>query len=138
MRHALLLTILLALSCSNGPARRSASPPPSAGAASVRATLLVSGLSNPVDLQSPPGDTTRLFIVEKTGRIRILKDGALLPGAFLDLSARVSGGGGQGPLGLAVHPLYAANGGGYSDCTGRAGASSVVEVLVSVDTCAGL
>jgi glucose/arabinose dehydrogenase len=133
MRSALLLAFLLALSCSNGPARRSAAPPPGAGAASIRATLLLSGLSNPVDLQFPPGDSTRLFIVEKTGRIRILKSGGLLPGPFLDLSARVSGGGEQGLLGLAFHPQYAANGRFYVDYTDGSGDTHIAEFLVSSD-----
>ncbi len=60
----------------------------------------------PLYLTAPPGDP-RLFIVEKTGAIRIVKDGLLLPGPFLDLSSAVSNGGEQGLLGLAFYPDYA-------------------------------
>ena len=44
-----------------------------------------------------PGDP-RLFIVEHPGRIRVVRDGRLLPKPFLDLSAKVSYGGERGLL----------------------------------------
>src|SRR5580765_7217728 len=48
------------------------------------------GVSSPVDLQAPSGDS-RKFIAERTGKIRIVKgDGTLNAGAFLDLSGRVN------------------------------------------------
>ena len=83
---------------------------PPVGTDSVRLVEVATGLDFPLFLAAPPGDNSRLFIVEKTGRIRIVKNGGLLPAPFLDLSARVSGGGEQGLLGLAFHPQYAANG----------------------------
>ena len=52
---------------------------------------VVSGLAFPLYLTAPPDDP-RLFVVEKGGRIRIVKDGTLLPVPFLDVSALVSGG----------------------------------------------
>jgi glucose/arabinose dehydrogenase len=72
----------------------------------ARLQEVVTGLSAPLYLTAPPGDP-RLFIVEKTGAIRIVKDGLLLPEAFLDLSSEVSNGGEQGLLGLAFYPDYA-------------------------------
>ena len=86
-----------------------------------------------MDLTAPPGDTTRLFIVEKTGAIRIWKAGAILPRPFLDIATRVSRGSEQGLLGLAFHPLYAGNGRFYVDFTDPAGDTRVVEFLVSGD-----
>lgn len=91
------------------------------------------GLTKPVDLQAPPGDTSRVFIVEKTGAIRVVKDGQLLPRAFLDISSRVSGGSEQGLLGLAFHPQYASNRKFYVDYTDRSGDTRVVEFLTSDD-----
>ena len=76
----------------------------------ARLQEIVSGLSVPVYLTAPLGDAARLFIVEKTGAIRIIRDGVLLPDPFLDLSARVSNGGEQGLLGLAFDPDYATTG----------------------------
>jgi len=96
------------------------------------AMRVADGLSQPLDLTAPPGDTARIFIVEKTGTIRILKGGQILPRAFLDLSSIVSNGGEQGLLGLAFHPQYASNGKFYVYYTDKPGGNvHVVEYLVS-------
>jgi glucose/arabinose dehydrogenase len=71
---------------------------------------IASGLSFPLYLTAPAGDLSRLFIVEKTGGIRIVKDGTLLPTPFLDISGQVSGDTEQGLLGLAFPPDYASTG----------------------------
>jgi glucose/arabinose dehydrogenase len=76
----------------------------------VRLLEVASGLSFPLYLTAPPGDLTRLFIVEKTGAIRIIKNGALLQEPFLNISGQVTGGMEQGLLGLAFPPDYAASG----------------------------
>jgi glucose/arabinose dehydrogenase len=68
---------------------------------------LLTGLSHPLFVTTPPGDRTRLFIVERTGTIRILKNGALLPTPFLDITSEVSTGSEQGILGMAFAPDYA-------------------------------
>ena len=58
------------------------------------------------DLQAPPGDD-RLFLVTKDGRIRIIRDGGLLPEPFLDISDGVlDEESEQGMLGLAFHPAF--------------------------------
>ncbi|MCB0567860.1 MAG: PQQ-dependent sugar dehydrogenase, partial [Phaeodactylibacter sp.] len=66
-----------------------------------------SGFSLPVDI-THAGDS-RLFIVEKAGRIRIIDDnGATLPQPFLDITGRVNSQASErGLLGLAFHPDYA-------------------------------
>jgi len=76
----------------------------------ARLQLVGSGFSSPLYLTSPPGDAARLFIVEQTGAIRIIKDGSILPTPFLDLSDRIVAGGEQGLLGLAFYPDYAVTG----------------------------
>ena len=40
-----------------------------------------SGLRNPLDLQSVPGDRERLYVVEQGGRIRVIRNGQLAGGA---------------------------------------------------------
>jgi glucose/arabinose dehydrogenase len=85
----------------------------------------------PVYLTAPRGDTSRLFIVEKTGVIRIVKDGALLPTPFLDISSLVSNGGEQGLLSLAFDPGYATNRRFYVDYTDTAGDTRVVRYRAS-------
>lgn len=48
---------------------------------------IVTGLTQPVYLAQPPGSTD-LYVVEKTGRIKLLRGGAVV-GTFLDLSSKV-------------------------------------------------
>ena len=85
---------------------------PGGSFAAPRVERVAAGLDWPVFLTAPPGDTTRVFIVEgHTGSIRILRlsDLTLLPTAFLTVPG-VSQGTEQGLLGLAFHPNYASNG----------------------------
>jgi glucose/arabinose dehydrogenase len=104
---AWLLGLIPASACGS---ENATSPDPPAGAVPVGLQEVAAGLSFPLYLTAPPGDLARLFIVEKGGAIRIVKDGALLPTPFLDLSGRVSTGAEQGLFGLAFDPAYAANG----------------------------
>jgi glucose/arabinose dehydrogenase len=83
-------------------------PPP--GDVPVGLEQVASGLIFPLYLTAPPGDGARLFIVEKGGGIRIVRDGNLLPTPFLNLSDRVSTGSEQGLLGLAFDPQYSSTG----------------------------
>ena len=94
--------------------------------------LVVSGLDQPVDLAAPLADP-RLFVVEKTGAIRVVRDGVMRTDPFLDLSDSVSGGGEQGLLGLAFHPRYATTGLFFVNYTDGAGATKVVRYEVSGD-----
>jgi glucose/arabinose dehydrogenase len=77
--------------------------------ATIRRTAIATGFQSPVDIVAAPGDTTRLFIVEQGGRIRIIRDGIVVATPFLDVSSKTTGGGEQGLLGLAFHPNYATN-----------------------------
>ncbi len=104
-------------------------PPTGTGA---RLQEVVTGLSVPLYLTAPAGDA-RLFIVEKTGGIRIVKGGALLPDPFLDLSAQVSSGSEQGLLGLAFDPEYATNGRFVVHYTDLAGNTALSRFQVSAD-----
>ncbi len=75
----------------------------------IALSTVVSGLSSPVGMEHPPGDS-RFFIIEQRGTIRILQNGALLPGNFLDLQSVVNfDGQEQGLLGIAFSPNYATN-----------------------------
>ncbi len=74
------------------------------GNIAVAAQTVASGLSSPIDLVSAPGGTSRLFIAEQTGKIRVLKNGALLATPFLDLSGRIFFSGESGLLSVAFHP----------------------------------
>ena len=88
--------------------------------------LITDALTQPVFAVSPPGDSVRLYVVEKTGRVRIVRNDTLLAGAFLDISDGVSSGNEQGLLSLAFHPDYGANGYVYVDYTDTSGDTHVV------------
>jgi glucose/arabinose dehydrogenase len=105
-------------------------PPAGAGA---RLEQVASGLSVPLYLTAPVGDVARLFVVEKTGGIRIIKDGSLLAEPFLDLSAKISSGGEQGLLGLAFDPDYGTNGRFVVHYTDLAGNTVLSRFQVSAD-----
>jgi glucose/arabinose dehydrogenase len=107
-------------------------PGPPEGTEPVALQQVASGLSFPLYLTAPAGDP-RLFIVEKGGTIRVVKDGALLANPFLDISAQVSGGAEQGLLGLAFDPQYAANGQFVVHYTDLAGDTRVAGFRVSSD-----
>jgi hypothetical protein len=68
---------------------------------------VATGLSSPLFVTAAPGDRSRMFIVERTGQIRILRGGAILPTPFLDIGDRVSSGPERGLLGMAFPPDYA-------------------------------
>jgi glucose/arabinose dehydrogenase len=95
--------------------------------------LIVSGLSSPLYLTAPSGDLSRLFVVEQTGGIRIIKDGALLPTPFLDISTKITAGGEQGLLGLAFDPDYASTGRFVVHYTDTNGDTHLSQFTVSSD-----
>jgi glucose/arabinose dehydrogenase len=136
-RRTGLATILLlgSMACDtsgSGPGPLPPSPPPSP-ALGARLREIANGLNSPLYLTSPPGDLTRQFVVEKVGRVRIIKDDGLVPTPFLDLTARVSNGSEQGLLGLAFHPQYASNGRFVVNYTTQAGDTRVAVYRVSSD-----
>lgn len=93
---------------------------------------VASGLVDPLYLTAPAGDA-RLFIVEQTGRIRIVKNGQLLAQPFLDIRSSVSSGGERGLLSVAFHPAYATNGFFFVNFTDLAGNTRVERFSVSAD-----
>ena len=82
----------------------------------IKGKLLVSGLTRPLFVCSPPGDPDRVFIVEQRdgsaiGRVKIFKKstGRLNARDFLSISG-VNTSNEEGLLGLAFHPNFASNG----------------------------
>jgi hypothetical protein len=68
--------------------------------------IVASGLANPDYLTAPDGDA-RLFVVERSGRILIVKNGGLLPTPFLDIRSRANSDGERGLLSFVFDPQYA-------------------------------
>ena len=83
-------------------------------------TPVVAGLDNPVRVTAPNGDS-RLFVVERPGRIRVFDLDGTSRGVFLDIASQVSSGGERGLLGLAFPPDYAVSGRFYVNFTNANG-----------------
>jgi len=120
---ALLAGAMLACGCQSRAAE---------GRDAIALVPVVSGLDQPVHLTAPAGDP-RLFVVEQPGRIRIVRDGRLLPRPFLDLTDRVRSGGERGLLSLAFHPRFAGNGRFYVNYTDRSGDTRIAGFRVTDD-----
>jgi glucose/arabinose dehydrogenase len=93
------------------------------------------GLSLPLFVTSPPGDTARVFIVEQRGgdsrgRIKILKGGVVQATPFLTTGTLATGSE-QGLLGLAFAPDYATSGRFYINYTDSTGTTKIVRHTVS-------
>lgn len=93
---------------------------------------VASGLSRPVHVAAPAGDE-RVFIVEKSGTVRILQAGQLEATPFLDIGGLVSRGNEQGLLSIAFHPAYEQNGWFFVYYTDGSGDTRVVRYAVSGD-----
>jgi|CXWL01.1.fsa_nt_gi glucose/arabinose dehydrogenase len=90
------------------------------------------GLTNPLGIVSA-GDS-RLFILEKPGRIRIYDGGTLLATPFLDITAGVGPTANEdGLLGLAFHPNYPATPYFYVHHTNPSGDIVIDRYTVSAD-----
>ncbi len=75
----------------------------------IRLLVAAAGLNQPVHIAHAGDDTGRLFVVERPGRILILRAGP--DAVFLDITGRVlSTGGEQGLLSVAFPPGYAVSG----------------------------
>jgi len=104
---------------------------PAAAQTPVTTEPFVSGLSQPVFLTHAAGDFSRVFVVEKAGRVRVVRDGEVLAEPFLDIDALVSSTGERGLLGLAFGPDFASEGAFYVHYTDNAGDTVVARYRVS-------
>lgn len=126
-RRLALLALVLALAPT-----ACAAPSDWQPATGLRARVVAEGFDAPLFVTAPAGDP-RLFVVEQTGRIRIVKNGRVLERPFLDVADRIRAGGERGLLGLAFHPAYATNGLFFVNFTDRDGNTHVERFGVSAD-----
>ncbi len=109
--------------------------------AAIDAERIATGFHQPLGLATPPGDSDRLFVVEQTGKIKIiqLRSRTVNPTPFLDVSDRITAlGNEQGLLGLTFDPNYAVNGRFYVAYTAPggsfdAGVSHISQFTVSAN-----
>jgi hypothetical protein len=112
MRALLAAALLLVL-----PAAASAAPAPAP----------VGTFEQPVHVAAPPGDGSRLFVVEKAGRVQLLVDGQKAAAPFLDITASVNDADERGLLSIAFPADYATSGLFYVFYTANDGALTVME-----------
>jgi glucose/arabinose dehydrogenase len=121
----------------NGAAARTATASPSAEATASPATATASrgaklrkigDFDQPVFVTAPPKDRNAQFVVERPGRIMVVRDGRKAGTPFLDIRDEVtSDGQEQGLLSVAFSPDYASSGLFYVYFTDRSGDQRVVE-----------
>ncbi|HEX8856941.1 MAG TPA: PQQ-dependent sugar dehydrogenase [Thermoleophilaceae bacterium] len=91
----------------------------------------VGNFDQPVYVTSPPGDTSRLFVVEQAGRIRVVRNGRKLSQPFLDIRSQVDCCGERGLLSMAFPLNYATSKLFYVYFTDKAGDIRVVQFRAS-------
>jgi glucose/arabinose dehydrogenase len=118
---------IVALAFSSVASERALAQPPS-----LQLTRVASGLSSPIFATHAPGDTSRLFIAEQGGNIRILdlNTGTVNATPFLTTAQLTAGngftsGGERGLLGLTFDPNYATNRRFYVNYTGTSGTTFI-------------
>jgi uncharacterized repeat protein (TIGR03806 family) len=86
-------------------------PPPTA---SIRVTRVFPALTftSPVLAVQAPGDSSRWFVVEQAGLVRVFDNvaNAAASSVFIDIASRVQDGGERGLLGMAFDPDFDTNG----------------------------
>ncbi len=87
------------------------------------------GFDAPVFVTHAGDGSDRLFVVEQTGRVQVVRDGQIVPGPFLDVSRLISTGGERGLLGLAFSPDYANSGELYLNYTDTNGDTNVARFI---------
>ena len=84
---------------------------PTTPGTSLTTVRVASGLVDPVHVAAPRLDPSRVFVVEKPGRVRVILNGTLLATPFLAIEGIVNDGfNEQGLLSVAFHPDYETNG----------------------------
>lgn len=122
-----LLLILLPLSGCFG------NPPPVArdlSSAPFDLVPVADGFDSPLLALAAGDDAGRLFVVEQTGSVRMVRDGSVVATPFLDVSNRIATGGERGLLGFAFHPAFRENGRVFASYSDTEGDTRVVEYTV--------
>jgi glucose/arabinose dehydrogenase len=101
--------------------------------AQLRTRVYAQGFTLPLTFVQDPDDRGVQFIAQQNGRIRVVRNGAVLPADFIDLSAAVVSGGEQGLLGLAFPPDSATSQRFFVNFTNRSGDTVVARLRRSAD-----
>jgi glucose/arabinose dehydrogenase len=98
----------------------------------LRVEQVVSGLDQPVHVTSANDGSGRLFVVERPGRILIVRNRSIVPQPFLDIRSIVgSSASEQGLLSVVFHPRFTENRYLYVNYTDRNGDTVIARYTVS-------
>ena len=103
----ILALFLLLLSCLHGYCYGAAAEPPAPSL--YKLALISDDLDHPVSIASNPTETQRLYVVERSGTVRVFKDRKLLSTELLNIEEILNSKGPNGLMALAFHPGYAKN-----------------------------
>jgi glucose/arabinose dehydrogenase len=126
-----LLALTLAVAVALALVGRSSPAAADSGVFDVGLELVADGFEQPVQVVDAGDDSGRLFVVEQSGRVRIVREGQVEPEPFLDLSDLVGCCGERGLLSVAFHPDYASSGQFFVDYTDTNGDTVVARYQVS-------
>jgi glucose/arabinose dehydrogenase len=101
--------------------------------AQLSTQVQLSGFESPVAFVQDPSNAAVQYVVEQGGRIRVVRDGALEPAPFLDLTASVRFAGEAGLLGLAFPADYETSGRVYVNFVNTAGHTVIARFLRSAN-----
>jgi len=100
---------------------------PTAAQAAPRFEPIDGTYDTPIYLTAPPRDTTRVFVVEREGLVRVVRDGEAQAQPFIDLTDVVTTSGERGLLSMAFPPDYETSGLAYTYLTGPDGQLQIRE-----------
>jgi glucose/arabinose dehydrogenase len=125
------LPALMLISCrgGGGAVQEASAPPPVTG---IVLTQVAVGFTNPVALTNAGDGSGRLFVVEQGGVVRVVRNGAVAPRPFLNISSLITAGGEQGLLGLAFPPGFSIRQSFYLNYINRTGIGNTVIARYSV------
>ena len=89
--------------------------------AQLRSQTYATGFAAPIAFVQDPTDRAVQFVVQQAGRIRVVRNGTILPSDFLDLTSTIASGGERGLLGLALATDYASSGRFFVNFTNLSG-----------------
>ena len=143
MKIAILVLLMSVLSCAGIVHAQESEPEtvitraqaPSADA--IALTVVADGFARPLFLTHAGDGSDRIFVLEQTGKILVLKNGERAEFPFLDISALITQTADrpyseQGLLGLAFHPEFPSNGVFFVNYTDRRGTTIVASYQVSL------
>jgi glucose/arabinose dehydrogenase len=93
----------------------------------------VSGFTAPIQMVQSPDDYFVRFVVQQGGQIRVIRNGAIEPTPFLDISSIITSGGERGLLGLEFAPDYATSGYFYVNYTDLSGNTQIARYTRSAN-----